>query len=126
MVRNNSIVQIATSDSVTELECISASGLADVGQFVSPNGNDLTNDSAMVTVGGVTDPGFASLQLASYTRSNPGVYTCVIPDENGVLQHLHVGIYGRFNGMVRLKFTFLTLMKHTLPLTSHGAWETVL
>ena len=106
MVHNNSIVQIATSDSVTELKCISASGFADVGQFVSPNGNDLTNDSVMVTAGGVTDPGFVSLQLASYTRSNPGVYTCVIPDENGVLQHLHVGIYGRFNGIVRQTLFF--------------------
>ena len=72
---------------------------AAVGKFVTPDGNDITNDSSIVTVGDTSDPGFISLQLSWFTRSNPGVYTCIIPDENGVLQYLHVGIYyGRFNG----------------------------
>lgn len=98
LVKNNSIIQ-ATTGTIRELECISASESADVGQFIAPNGNDITNDSSTVTVGNLSDPGFVSLQLASFTRSNPGVYTCIIPVENGVLQYLHVGIYySRFNG----------------------------
>lgn len=81
-----------------ELECISASESAHIGQFIAPNGNDITNDS-IVAVGDSSDPGFVSLQLATFTRDNPGVYTCIIPDEKGIWHHLHVGIYNsRFNG----------------------------
>ena len=69
-----------------------------MGQLVAPNGMDITNDSSIVTVGNISDPGFISLQLQNI--SNEGVYSCVIPDQDGIEQYLHIGIYyGRFNSM---------------------------
>ncbi len=97
MVQNNSIIQPVMAN---QLQCISASKSANVGQFVAPNGNDITNNSSIVTVGNSRSPGFISLELnsTSFTRNNQGVYSCIIPDENGIQQFLHVGIYyGSFN-----------------------------
>lgn len=66
-----------------------------MGQIVAPNGSYITSSSC-VTIGGVEDPGYISLRLQS--SGDQGVYSCAIPDENGVQQFLHVGIYyGAFN-----------------------------
>ena len=106
VIQNNSIIQEVSSSSIGQLECISASKSSLVGRLLAPNGNDITNTSSIVTVGGTTNPGFLSFRLQSttYLTSNQGVYTCVIPDENGVQQYLHIGIYvGRFNGITQNK-----------------------
>ncbi len=103
LVQNNSIIATTTTGRIGELQCISASRSADVGRLIAPNGNDITNNTSIVTVGSITDPGFISLELQnsiSFIRSNQGVYTCIIPDENGTQQYLHTGIYyGGFNSM---------------------------
>ena len=99
-LQNNSIVQLSRTGSIGQLQCISASTSPGVGQFVAPNGTDITNASSIITIGNSTDPGYISLELQDIVATNQGVYKCVIPDENGVEQHLHVGIsYGPFNGM---------------------------
>ena len=88
-------MQLPEASIARELNCISASRSADIGQFIAPNGNDITNDSS-VTIGDGSDPGHVSIQLQS--GGEEGVYSCVIPDENDVEQYLHVGIYyGAFN-----------------------------
>ena len=46
--------------------------------------------------GGGNYPSYVGLQLRagwSLSTSNEGVYTCLIPDENGIQQTLHIGIY---------------------------------
>lgn len=102
LISNNSIVEVLSSGSNRQLQCISASRSANVGRLILPNGGDITSHSS-VTVGDSTDPGFVSLGLqnsATLTSSNQGVYRCIIPDENGVQQYLHFGLYhGRFNSM---------------------------
>ena len=113
VVQNNSIIRLAVTNTVRELECISAAESAGVGQFIAPNGNDITGNSSIVSVGDSTDPGFVSLQLASFIRDNPGVYTCIIPDGTGIWQHLHVGIYhSTFNGKIPLKLVYLIIVNY--------------
>jgi hypothetical protein len=108
VIQNNSIVQISAPGTVGQLQCISASRLNNIGQIVAPNRNDITNHPSIVTTGNITDPGFLSLDFTSLTRSDQGVYTCIIPDENGVQQYLHFGIYyGRLNGKYRMKSSCL-------------------
>ena len=88
-----------------QLQCISASLSAGVGQFIDPNGNDITSDSSLVSVGDVTDPGYASLSLQNTGSNMQGVHQCVIPDEDGVQKYLHVGIYyGTFNSKSEIAF----------------------
>lgn len=100
LIQNNSITTTTMTGRIEQLQCISASRSANVGQWISPNGNDITNNSLITSVGNITDPGFISLELQSITINNQGVYTCVIPDENGVQQYLYIGIYyGRFSSM---------------------------
>ena len=101
LVQNNSIVLAISASNSREFRCISASKSANVGQLVAPNGNVITNNSLIVTVGGPANLGLVSLQLQNsetFATNNQGVYSCIIPDENGVQQYLHFGIYfGRFN-----------------------------
>ncbi len=102
-IQNNSIIQTTATGRIGQLQCISASGSTDVGQLIAPNGNDITNLSSIVSFENITDPGVIVLDLendASFTASNQGVFTCIIPDENGEQQYLYIGIYyGRFNSM---------------------------
>ena len=77
--------------------------MAGVGQWIAPHGNNITEsddnmDKFDVTVGGLDDPGFTSIEPkhgASLAAEDEGVYTCIIPDHNGDLQHLFVGLYRR-------------------------------
>jgi len=100
LIQNNSIIR---TGSISKLQCISASNTPNIGEMVAPNGDDITSDSTMVTVGGSADPSYLTLDLqtnASFIRSNQGVYTCIIPDKNDDMQYLHVGVYySGFNSM---------------------------
>jgi hypothetical protein len=75
--------------------------MAEVGQWIAPDGSNITDDTSdlfNVTIGGLDDPGFTSIKIkdgASLTLDDEGVYTCTIPDENGDMQYLFVGLYGR-------------------------------
>lgn len=105
-VQNNSIVQLSRTGNIGQLQCISASTSADVGQIIAPNGTDITNDSSTVTIGDIADPGYISLELEDIVPTNQGIYRCIIPDEDGVQQTLHIGLsYGPFNGT----FNFINL-----------------
>ena len=71
-----------------------------VGEWISPEGNNLAavpNDPFDVTFGGSSYPGQLLIETTPtnppITSSHEGVYTCVIPDENGQDQSLHVGLY---------------------------------
>lgn len=70
-----------------------------MGRWIAPNGDDITErltDSFIVVTGDNTDPGFTFIELQqgqSLAIEELGIYTCVIPDENGDIQYLYVGIY---------------------------------
>ena len=100
-VRNNSIIRMSASGRFNQLQCISGSTMVGVGQWIAPHGTNITNDDVDqfdVTVGGLDDPGFTSIELksgASLGVDDEGIYTCIIPDHNDDLQHLFIGLYGR-------------------------------
>lgn len=84
-----------------QLHCISDSTVAGVGQWITPDNNNITKDNSdqfNVTVGDSNDPGFTSIELrngVSLEVDSEGVYTCIIPDDNGVMQYLFIGLYRR-------------------------------
>ena len=102
---NNSVLLTDRNDQTGTIYCSSGSRAANIGQWLAPNGAPITQGSGALTVvrGGGSYPAYAGLQLRanqSLLQSHEGVYTCVIPDEDGVQQTLHIGIhrYG-FYGM---------------------------
>lgn len=97
-VSNNSVLLTDRNYQTGTVYCSSGSRAANIGQWLAPNGVAITQSSGALTVvrGGGSYPAYVGLQLrANQTllQSHEGVYTCVIPDEDGVQQTLHVGIY---------------------------------
>ena len=98
-VRNNSIILASVTGRFNQVQCISGSTSVNVGQWIAPNGdiiNGGTSGSFVIVTGDGADPGFTSIELrtgVSLTARDEGIYTCVIPDENGNLQYLYTGIY---------------------------------
>ena len=96
---NNGIIVTDNFGQTDRIQCISGSQTPDVGRWITPDGQDVTrssNDQFEITVGGVNDPGYLDITLAtgrSLTHSDQGVYTCLIPDETGTTCELHVGLY---------------------------------
>ena len=94
--------------------------MPDVGSWIAPSGQDITNsniDPFDVIVGDVSNPGYLSILQASghsLTTSFQGIYTCILPDENGVERQIHVGIYPRgFNSKLFVVFDIL-IFSYTL------------
>ena len=99
LLGNNTIVTADTDQTISDLQCSSGSTVPNVGHWIAPNGNDVTNstvDPFHVIQGDERDPGSLIIQQATghiITNSLQGVYTCILPDENGMQSYLHVGIY---------------------------------
>ena len=99
LLENNTIVTADTDQTISDLQCSSGSTVPNVGRWIAPNGNDLTNstvDPFRVVQGNERDPGSLIIQQATghiITNSFQGVYTCILPDENGMQSYIHVGIY---------------------------------
>ena len=96
---NNSALVADTLGAIASLDCHSASTQTNIGQWVSPSGSDITsvaNDDFDVVFMNGDFLSYSRLQLvpgASFSSANEGVYSCFIPDENGIQQNVHVGIY---------------------------------
>ena len=104
-VSNNSVVLADRNNEIGTIYCSSGSRSSGIGQWYAPNGVAITESSTLFSVvrGGGDFPAFVGLQLRanqSLTQFFEGVYTCIIPDENGISRSLHIGIfrYG-FRGM---------------------------
>ena len=105
LLSNNTFVRVNSNGMLDELQCVSGSRRANVGQWIAPNGQDITysnTDPFDIAVGGVDNPGSLAIRQAIgqiLTSAFQGVYTCVIPDESGVNRSIHVGIYSNgFSG----------------------------
>ena len=59
--------------------------------LLDPSSNDLTN-LTFVTVGGLDNPGYLNATI-SLTNTGKGVYTVIMPDENGIPHTLYVGVF---------------------------------
>ncbi len=94
---NNTILITDNFGLIPNLQCISGSKKPDIGQWITPNGEDIidsTVDPFEVVIGGTNDPGYLEIVATrALVFAEQGVYTCQIPDETGVTNTLHVGIY---------------------------------
>ena len=99
IIPNNSIILTDNFGQIPRLQCISDTKLQDVGQWLEPSGQDITlstDDPFDIIIGGQNDPGYLDISLHSGRILNfrdQGVYTCLIPDENGINSSLSVAIY---------------------------------
>ena len=99
LISNNSILLTDSFGQMPRLQCISATQMPHVGEWLNPTGQDITqstSDPFNVIVGGENDPGYLDISLHSgriLTIQEQGVYTCRIPDESGVTAYFHIGIY---------------------------------
>lgn len=97
-IPNNSILETDSGGRISPLLCLSGSNMSTVGEWLSPEGRNLAavpNDPFDIMFGG--NPGQLLIETPTSNppimTSHEGVYTCVIPDENGDSQDLHIGIY---------------------------------
>ena len=99
-ILNNSILETDSEGRIPQLYCLSGSNMSIAGEWVSPQGQNLTavqNDPFDITFGANNNPG--QLLIETPTTNPPiaatheGVYSCVIPDETGQSQSLYVGLY---------------------------------
>ena len=99
LLENNTLVTADTGQTLSDLHCSSGSTMPNAGRWIAPNGNDLTNstvDPFNVIQGDERDPGSLIIQQAPghiITNSFQGVYTCILPDDNGVQSYIYIGIY---------------------------------
>ena len=99
-IPNNSILVTHSGGRISQLFCLSGSNMSTVGNWISPEGRILDavrNDPFDVIFGGSNIPG---LLLVNTPLSNPplsitheGVYTCGMPNEDGDIEYLYIGIY---------------------------------
>ena len=85
---------------IPQLLCLSGSNMSTVGDWLSPQERSLVsvlNDPFDVAFGDGGNPGQVLIETPTsnppIATSHEGVYTCVIPDESGDSQYLHVGLY---------------------------------
>lgn len=98
---NISAVLADGNNQIGTIYCSSGSQANGIGQWFAPNGAEITQSSGgslTVARGGGSFPSYVGLQLKtgrSFSMLDEGVYTCVIPDKNGVQQTLYVGLYNQ-------------------------------
>lgn len=98
-VKNNSVI-VRNGDDFGSLYCLSASTSHNIGRWLAPDGQDLRAGGShpfLVIVGGEDDPGFVNVSVSPLSDTSldgwQGVYSCVIPDERGDEQIIHLGIH---------------------------------
>ena len=94
-----------SDDIVDALWCQSANNGSDIGLWYYPNGTQVPlftgnfgiNNNAPSPLFSKRFTGQIALARNRGLPKNEGLYTCIIPDENGVNQTLVVGAYGNFD-----------------------------
>lgn len=119
MLPNNSFITTDSSGMIDDLHCSSDSTIADTGHWIAPNGVDLTNSTTDVfdiIRGDEEDPGSLIVRLHHghiVTRSFEGVYTCVIPMDDGIEAYHLIGIYQTgFNSKKQNNYRDSTMIYH--------------
>ena len=98
-ISNNSALIADSAGQIGAIYCDSASEQPHIGRWISSAGNDITFTSTDIFDVGLHSGSFHSyttLALSngfSLSGADQGVYSCQIPDEKGIQNILHVGIY---------------------------------
>ena len=116
-VSNNSVLLADSDNQIGTIYCASGSHSSGIGQWIGPNGATVMRSGSFLTVvrGGGHFPSYVGLQLRtnqSLSMFDEGIYTCIIPDENGDQQALHVGIYR--HGFYSMLVTIITILNQTM------------
>ena len=106
LLSNNSVVMASNGFLHGSFFCVSGRAKAGIGRWIAPNGDDFTHSERYAfeaTVGGESNPGVVEISLSSSDSRFPaghwdGVYSCVMSDETGAEQIIHLGIYLVFGG----------------------------
>ncbi len=97
VLSNNSVVTTFGRGSIPTFRCLSGSARANVGNLISPLGDDITfsrSDPFTVRHGGSNDPGTLLVRsVRSLRREESGIYTYRTPDEKGNIVEFYVGLY---------------------------------
>ena len=104
-IANNGLKIIDSGDKHLVIDFVSNSSQSGVGNITIPNGTILTpyaTIGALFFISPFDRPGVLRLRQTSYlpfTVTYQGIYTCTIPDSNGIDISLNVGVYlPGFNG----------------------------
>ena len=82
--------------------CHSSATSANVGRWISPLGLDITNNfTDPFSIQSSSGPGYFSYSTFDlldpiaqpFTTTYDGVYTCLVPDDQGIMQTLHIGLF---------------------------------
>ena len=99
------------------LWCQSALNVSDIGSWKLPNGSDVPNDLNAQPIHMANVSGQVGLLRSESIASSPylGMYTCTIPDENGVHQALVVwasgnSAYDGIKGNGELKYFLIVIV----------------
>ena len=98
-IPNNSIVLTDKFGQIPSLQCISGSSLPNIGQWLSPSGQDVSQSSLDpfdAVSGDLVDPGYINLSMhfgRVLSIHDQGIYSCHIPNEFGENTSVTVGIY---------------------------------
>ena len=101
-IHNVSALRASESGDIGTIYCHSSTNDSNVGRWISPQGQDITRNFtdpfSIQFNNGPGYPSFSTLQLHNpllqpFTSTYEGIYSCVVPDDQGVMQTLHIGIY---------------------------------
>ena len=99
-ISNNSALIADSAGQIGTIYCHSASEQPHIGRWISSAGNDITFTSTDAFDVGLQSGSFiysyTTLTLSngfSLSGADQGVYSCQIPDQNGIQNTLHIGIY---------------------------------
>ena len=99
---NTSALRASADGDIGTINCHSSSYNSSVGQWISPQGLDITgNHMDPFSIQFNNGPGYPSFNtfqlqdssLQPFTSTYNGVYSCVVPDDQGTMLTLHIGIY---------------------------------
>ncbi|CAI7996748.1 hypothetical protein GBAR_LOCUS1946, partial [Geodia barretti] len=96
---NNSGIEANSAHTLGSVNCHSASSQPNIGRWIDPSGEEipfLGNHIFQVQFYTATYHSYTSITLkegVQFSREDEGVYSCIIPDENGEEQTLHFGLY---------------------------------
>ena len=91
------IIAHAYSKRISEFRCLSGTTRHNVGQLIGTNGLDIVGNSTdpfLVTRGSAYSPGMIHVRnTLTFEEGYDGIYTCKLPDENGAISSVNVGLY---------------------------------